>query len=54
MIINKNKTTDIHEYFDATNNRGFIEQIDEGARFDALYSYKTDEFITFFPDAISK
>lgn len=54
VIINKNKTTDIHEYFDATNNRGFIEQVDTGLRFDALYSYDTNEFITFFPDSLSK
>ena len=31
VIVNKNKTTDVHEYFDADHNRGFIEQIDLGA-----------------------
>ena len=30
VIVNKNQTTDVHEYFDADHNRGFIEQIDDG------------------------
>lgn len=48
VIINKNFTTDIHEYFDADHNRGFITQLYSGLRYDALYSYDSNEFITWY------
>ena len=49
VIVNKKMTTDVHEYFDEDHDRAFIEQIEMGIPYDALYSYKTNEFITWFP-----
>ncbi|XP_053386832.1 uncharacterized protein LOC123542895 [Mercenaria mercenaria] len=51
VLRNKNKTGQMHEYFDDVNNRGYIHQTDMDVRFDAWYDYGTNEFIGYYPDA---
>lgn len=43
--MNKNLTTDIHEWFDESLNAGRVRQLSEGIQLDAWYSYNTNEFI---------
>jgi hypothetical protein len=47
VIMNKNMTTDLHEYYDDTNNRGVVVQLDQGLELDAWYDYNTNEFIAY-------
>lgn len=49
VIMNKNRTTDIHEWFDETLNEGRVRQLQEGIQLDAWYSYNTNEFIAYVP-----
>ena len=32
VIVNKKKTDTVHEYFDATNNRGYLSKKDQAIR----------------------
>jgi hypothetical protein len=48
VIMNKNMTTDLHEYYDDTNNRGVVVQLDQGLELDAWYDYYTNEFIAYY------
>ncbi|XP_071140391.1 uncharacterized protein [Mytilus edulis] len=48
VIVNKNMTTDLHEYYDDTNNRGAVHQLDLGLELDAWYDYNTNEFIAYY------
>lgn len=47
--MNKNRTTDIHEWFDESLNEGRVRQLQEGIQLDAWYSYNTNEFIAYVP-----
>ncbi|XP_065930578.1 uncharacterized protein [Magallana gigas] len=49
VIMNKNRTTDIHEWFDESLNEGRVRQLQEGIQLDAWYSYNTNEFIAYVP-----
>ena len=48
-ILNKNRTTWIHEFFDEVNNRGRINFFMQGMRERVIYNYNTNE-IFLFPD----
>lgn len=48
-ILNKNRTTWIHEFFDEVNNRGQINFFSQGMRERVIYNYDTNE-IFLFPD----
>ncbi|XP_033725895.1 uncharacterized protein LOC117315692 [Pecten maximus] len=48
-IKNKNMTIDMHEFFDNTNNRGYLSQTQDGTLFEAWYDYSINEFISYFP-----
>ena len=47
--MNKNETTDIHEWFDEDLNEGRVRQLMQGIQLDAWYSYNTNEFIASVP-----
>ena len=49
-ILNKNRITWIHEFFDEVNNRGRFSFFSEGMRERAIYDYDNNE-IFVFPDA---
>ncbi|XP_061170485.1 uncharacterized protein LOC133179822 [Saccostrea echinata] len=49
IIMNKNETTDIHEWFDDSQNTGRVRQLAQGIELDAWYSYNTNEFIAYVP-----
>jgi len=49
VIVNKNKTVIVREYFDAQNNRGFVRVLDQSISMDAWYDYNTNEFIAYYP-----
>nr|XP_022308560.1 uncharacterized protein LOC111114516 [Crassostrea virginica] len=49
IIMNKNETTDIHEWFDEDLNEGRVRQLMQGIQLDAWYSYNTNEFIASVP-----
>ncbi|XP_052785713.1 uncharacterized protein LOC128221230 [Mya arenaria] len=51
VIKNKNQTQTFHEWFDSTNNRGYMEQIYETINYGAWYDYATNEFIGLFRNA---
>ncbi|KAK3595421.1 hypothetical protein CHS0354_003415 [Potamilus streckersoni] len=53
VIVNSNMTTDVHEYFDADNNRGMVRQMELGIEFYAWYDYDTNEFIGYYPTIVS-
>ncbi|XP_048750693.1 uncharacterized protein LOC125662497 [Ostrea edulis] len=49
VIMNKNETTDIHEWFDEALSVGRVRQLDQGVQLDAWYNYNTNEFIAYVP-----
>ena len=48
-IVNRNRTTWVHELFDDVNNRGKFVFIRNGTREEAIFDYNTDE-IYLYPD----
>ncbi|XP_050399409.1 uncharacterized protein LOC126816707 isoform X1 [Patella vulgata] len=49
IIINKNQSTEIEEFFDYDGNRGTVHQRQSGIDFYAYYDYDSTEFIGVFP-----
>ncbi|KAK3595424.1 hypothetical protein CHS0354_003418 [Potamilus streckersoni] len=45
-ILNKNFTTNYHEWFDYNNSRAAVDEHDSGARESAIYNFITNELIT--------
>lgn len=42
VVINKNESQYVHEYFDATNNRGYVEQKSQSLRYFACYTVDSE------------
>ncbi|XP_056002711.1 uncharacterized protein LOC130049325 isoform X2 [Ostrea edulis] len=49
VIMNKNETIDIQEWFDESESQGRIKEHSMGITVDAWYSYNTNEFISYLP-----
>ncbi|XP_046549636.1 uncharacterized protein LOC124259539 [Haliotis rubra] len=48
-ILDKNYTTDIREWYDEVNNKGAIDQFEQGVEAIAIYDYDLNELIVVIP-----
>ena len=49
QVSNKNRSTEVHEYYDYENNRGVMQQVEYATPFSLYYDYKHNELLTVFP-----
>ncbi|XP_046581755.1 uncharacterized protein LOC124289195 [Haliotis rubra] len=51
IIINKNRSTEVHEYYDQASKSAAVHQTLLGAHFYGYFDYSTNEFLGIDPDA---
>ncbi|XP_071098985.1 uncharacterized protein [Haliotis cracherodii] len=50
IIVDKNISVEVHEFFDYNRNMGVIQQTQQGKTFYGYFDYNNNEFLTIYPD----